>query len=121
MDIKQYDIVKYRGENCRVMYIDYDDDEVKISPHGWVDILDVELVESVTVPVFEPGDTVLIHPIDDGDYEYYSTTWMYQMDRHIGKTATVLEVDKFEGSYKLSNTFLFAPYHLEKISDYDMI
>lgn len=46
---------------------------------------------------------------------------MYQMDRHIGKTATVLEVDKFEGSYKLSNTFWFAPYHLEKISDYDMI
>lgn len=121
MEIKQYDIVKYRGENCRVMYIDYNDDEVKISPYGWMNISDVELVESVTVPVFEPGDTVLIHPIDNKDYECYSTTWMYQMDRHIGKTATVLEVDKFEGSYKLSNTFWFAPYHLEKISDYDII
>ena len=121
MDIKQYDIVKYQGENCRVMHIDYEDNCVKISPYGWVPISDVELVESVVVPVFKPGDTVIIHPIDNKECECYTTSWIYPMGHCVGKTATILDVDTHDGSYKLSNTFWFAPYHLEKIDDYDIV
>jgi len=38
MKIKRYDIVEYCGMYCRVMNINYDDNDAKISPYGWVDL-----------------------------------------------------------------------------------
>lgn len=72
MKIKRYDIVEYCGMYCRVMNINYDDNDAKISPYGWVDLPELKLLESVDVPIFDIGDEVLIHPIDADDYEEYA-------------------------------------------------
>ena len=119
MEIKQYDIIEYEGEWCRVMGI-YMPKRIKISPYGWVDIKSVKLIESVDVLILDAGDCVLIHDIDPNDGDEYSATWIEGMGEFVQTTAMVEGVDTNIGIYKLSNGFWFAPYHLEKIT-YDMI
>lgn len=119
MEIKQYDIIEYEGELCRVMGISMPNN-IKISPYGWVDIKSTKLIESVDVPTLDVGDCVSIHGIDPNDEDEYSAAWVEGMDEFVQTTATVEGVDTNIGICKLSNGFWFAPYHLEKIT-YDMI
>lgn len=121
MKIKRYDIVEYCGMYCRVMNINYDDNDAKISPYGWVDLPELKLLESVDVPIFDIGDEVVIHEIDDGDRKYYSADWVDGMDELIGTTSTIVNIDIREGTCRLENGYWFCPYHLEKINDYDII
>lgn len=121
MDIKRYDIVEYHGMTCRVMDVDYDDEDAKISLYGWVNLSSLTLLESVDVPIFDIGDEVLIHPIDDDEYEEYAADWVDGMDDLIGTTSKVDKFDTNEQTYRLENGYWFCPYHLEKINDYDMI
>lgn len=120
MDIKQYDIVEFRGNPCRVMDIDNDDD-ILVSPYGWVPLLDVKLLESVHIPTLNVGDEVFIHNIDPGDRIAYSADWVYGMDSLVNTRSTIVDIDIDEGICRLGNSYWFAPYHLEKIDDYDII
>lgn len=77
MDIKQYDIVEFRGNPCRVMYISHEDNDLQISPYGWVPQSNVKLLESTHIPTLNIGDEVIIHEIDDGDQNIILPTgWM---------------------------------------------
>lgn len=120
MEIKQYDIVVYKGELCRVMRTELKT-VIKISPHGWVPIDEVHLAESVTIPTFDIGDSICINNIDQRDRNEYSATWLRSMDKLIDTTSTIVEFDENEGIYLLANSFWFAPYHLKKVDRYDMI
>ena len=121
MKIKRYDLVRYCGMPCRVMDINHDDGDVKISLYGWVNLSSLTLIESVDVPIFNIGDEVLINPIDDDEYEEYAADWVEEMDDLIGTTSKVDKFDTYEQTYRLENGYWFCPYHLEKINDYDMI
>ena len=120
MEIKQYDIVEYKGEPCRVMNTE-SQTFIKISPHGWVPIDEVHLVESVTVPIFGIGDSICINNIDQRDRDEYSATWLHSMDKLVNTASTIVDFDENEGIYLLANSFWFVPYHLEKVDRYDMI
>lgn len=119
MEIKQYDMIEYKGELCRVMDA-RPENHIKISPHGWVPISEVQLIESVIVPIFSIGDNVLINGIDRKDEDEYSATWLPSMDELIDTESTIEDVNEEVGIYLLSNGFWFAPYHLEKDDQYDM-
>ena len=121
MDIKQNDIVEFRGNPCRVMYISHEDNDLQISPYGWVPQSNVKLLESTHIPTLNVGDEVVIHEIDDGDRKYYSADWVDGMDELIGTTSTIVNIDIREGTCRLENSYWFASYHLEKIDDYDII
>lgn len=121
MKIKRYDLVEHYGMICRVMDIDYDDEDARISLYGLVPLSSLTLLESVDVPIFNIGDEVLIHQIDGDDYEEYTADWVDDMDELVGTTSKVNKFDTHEQIYRLENGYWFCPYHLEKINDYDMI
>lgn len=110
MDIKRYDIVEFHGERYRVMYIDRRDDTIYISDYNrWIDIQDVH------------GDEVLINTIPLIEKRDYPSTWIDGMGQMInGQVYTIREHDALDNTYLIGH-FWFAPYHLTKIKDYDMI
>lgn len=87
---------------------------IKISPHGWVPIDEVHLVESVTVPIFGIGDSICINNIDQRDRDEYSATWLHSMDKLVNTASTIVDFDENEGIYLLANSFWFAPIILKK-------
>ena len=131
MDIKTFDIVDFKGHRCRVMKMPINDGDIKVSLCGNVRLDDVKLVESVTIPTFEVGDEVTIIPIPGHEQRNYTYGWrgimsdMAFRSAQYGTTYTVTEVGSSKQGnglyYRLDDRFVFAPYHLKKIVDYDLI
>lgn len=131
MDIKTFDIVEVYGTPCRVMRASTKYGTVRTSFYGDVELNDIKLVESVITPTFEVGDKVTIVPIPVNEQRHYTYGWGSNMSRmannstQCGTIYTVTEVlvsqygDGFK--YRLNDSFVFAPYHLKKVVDYDFI
>lgn len=119
MDIKQYDIVKYNGRTQRVMLI-YNG-SIYLTEDDWQSPSSVELVESFKNPDFQIGDEVFIHPISDIEREFYPSYWLPGMDDCIQTTAKIVGYEDVSGTYLFDNNHLFAPYHLEKCINYDIV
>lgn len=120
MTIKPFDIVEFNGDPYRIKFIDR---KGKICLIGgpWVSEDDITLIESVMVPEFEIDDEVLINPISLIEKRDYPSTWTDGMGQMInGQVYTIREHDTLDNTYLIGH-FWFAPYHLEKIKDYDMI
>lgn len=131
MDIKTFDIVDFKGHRCRVMKMPINDGDIKVSLCGNVRLDDVNLVESVTIPTFEVGDEVTITSIPRDEQHYYTYGWGDNMSRMMSNsvrcgtiyTVTEVLVSQYGNGfkYRLNDTFIFAPYHLKKVVDYDMV
>lgn len=131
MDIKIFDIVDLNGRRGRVMKAPTENGTIKVSLCGNIQLDNVTLVESVTIPTFEVGDEVTITPIPYYEQRYYTYGWCGNMSRmannsaRCGTTYTVTEVRPSKignvFGYRLNDTFMFAPYHLKKVVDYDLI
>jgi hypothetical protein len=91
----------------------------------------VNLVESVTLPTFEVGDEVTVIPIPGHEQRNYTYGWrgimsdMAFMSAQYGTTYTVTEVGSSKQGngfyYRLDDKYVFAPYHLKKVIDYDFV
>lgn len=131
MDIKTFDIVEVYGTPCRVMRGSTKYGTIRTSFYGDVRLNDVKLVEPVTIPTFEVGDEVTIMPIPANEQRHYPYGWGDNMSRMMnnstqcGTTYTVTDVLSSKHSngfrYRLNDTFVFAPYHLKKVIDYDFV
>ena len=131
MDIKTFDIVDVNGRCCRVMQAPRGDGTVRVSIYGRVELDKVNLVESVTLPTFEVGDEVTVIPIPGHEQRNYTYGWrgimsdMAFRSAQYGTTYTVTEVGSSKQGngfyYRLDDKYVFAPYHLKKVVDYDLI
>ena len=131
MDIKTFDIVDFKGRRCRVMRAPMGNGNIEVSLYGEVGLDEVNLVESVTLPTFEVGDEVTIIPIPGHEQRNYTYGWRGNMSdmafrsAQYGMTYTVTEVHQSKQGnglyYQLDGKFVFAPYHLKKVVDYDLI
>ena len=131
MDIKIFDIVDFKGRRCRVMRAPREDGTIRVSLYGTIKLDDANLAESVSLPTFEVGDEVTIIPIPGHEQRNYTYGWrgimsdMAFKSTQYGTTYTVTEVySSKQGNglyYRLDDRFVFAPYHLKKVVDYDLI
>lgn len=131
MDIKTFDLVEVNGIPGRVMSVPTLGSTVKVSGLGPVKLAAIKLVESVAIPTFEVGDKVTITPIPVDEQFSYTYGWNDIMSAIVkqsyqnGIIHTVTKVGPSSENngfyYKLDNKFVFAPYHLKKVVDYDII
>lgn len=131
MDIKTFDIVEFRGRRCRVMQAPRENGTIKVSLYGKIKLDDANLVESVTLPTFEVGDKVTIAQIPSYEQRNYPYGWRGTMSDMVfrseqyGTTYTITEVGSSKQGngfcYRLDDKYVFAPYHLKKAVDYDLI
>lgn len=132
MDIKIFDIVYYHGYlgrfRGRVMRKSKNSDSFGISSWGIAERDHLELIESVTLPIFSIGDVVKVLPIPDDERTSYPLGWSNDMTEFVNQQDTVHMVTDIteetiygKPSYQLNNEFWFCPYHLEKINHYDIV
>lgn len=121
MTIKEYDLVKYNNGVHRVMGI-IGQTVVKLSTYGPVHISSVEFEKSATLPSLSVGDRVIVKPIPSSERSHYPVGWRDEMSRIIdsGNAYKITDVDWEDNTCKIDR-FWFAPYHLEKIEDYDIV
>lgn len=124
MEIKEYDLVRYRQGIYRVMSIS-NQTTIKISTYGPVHISSVELVERANLPSLSVGDRVIIKPIPSSERCYYPTGWDDEMSNMVTscdncETYFIRDFDWGDNTCKVGD-YWFAPYHLEKVEEYDMI
>ena len=123
MKIKSFDMVKYDGVVRRVMLMSPHDDNVYVAGFGCVPLVDVELIESVFVDTFSPGDQVRIKDIPLYEMKHYPHIWkkpMTKMLLHEERVYTISEKSQICERYKIDDMW-FAPYHLEKVTNFDMV
>ena len=126
MDIKVGDIVEYQGRQYRVLnhvnkcqkrfHLFSDFDSV------WVHESDVNLVESIKLPNLQIGDRVIVHDVASCE-KVSNGLWVSVMDNRIGKTFEVKRCmnNSEYGPIVLIDGLWFRTYHLEKVSDFDII
>ena len=124
MGIKEYDLVKYNNGICRVMLIS-DQTIAKLSTYGLVHMNSLEFVERATLPSLSVGDCVTIKPIPSSERCHYTTAWVDNMSDMVnncnnGETYVIRAVDWEDNTCKVGD-YWFAPYHLEKVEDYDIV
>ena len=131
MDIKTFDLVEAYGIPGRVMSVPNGRDTLKVSGLGTIKVSAIKLVESADIPTFEVGDKVTITTIPINEQLSYTYGWndrMSEMAKQSYQNGTIYTVTKVRTSsennglyYKLDDKFVFAPYHLKKIVDYDIV
>lgn len=121
MRIKEYDFVKYQNGIYRVMSI-INQNTMKIATYGPVHINSLELAEKRTLPSLSVGDRVVVKSIPLSERNYYPTGWRDEMTKMVesGKVYRIEKTDWSDNTLKVGR-YWFAPYHLEKVRDYDMI
>ena len=130
MDIKVGDIVKYRNTQARVMRIVENDDgtyEANIAAQGFdtrVPIDGLELIESVKLSKFEPGDMVIVHTIPTHEKKNSGCGWMTRMSNISNGQPHRIEHSRThpeEGLIVQIQGYWFSAYHVTHEQNYDMI
>lgn len=121
MEIKEYDLVKYQNGIYRVMSI-VSPTTMKISTYGPVHINSLGLSERASIPSLSVGDYVIVKAIPGSEKHYYTTGWRDEMTKMVesGEMYRISNTDWGDNTFKVGR-FWFAPYHLEKVEDYDMV
>lgn len=126
MGIKVGDIVEYQGRQYCVLqcsrrsekkfHLFRDFDSV------WVYESDMNLVESVKVPTLKVGDRVIVRDVASCE-KVSNGLWVSTMDNRIGKTFEVKRCmnNSEYGPIVLIDGLWFRTYHLEKVSDFDIV
>lgn len=125
MDIKVGDIVKYKGETVRLF---------AIFPHRLVltlfglvadNISSLRLVESVPSPELHDGDFVTVCDISQDDKRKYPFHWGPKREACVksGQHYKVMSChhDDEYGEIACVNGLWFHTYHLDPVSDFDII
>lgn len=130
--IKPGDIVEYQGKHVRVM-------DMTNTPSGFRELLklshfgngtaisvnDVKLVESIPEPTIKNHDDVIIIDIPEDEKEYYGVGWGPNMDKLVssGSAHKITDIhysDRF-GWFGCIDGYNFQLYHIESVSNFDMI
>lgn len=121
MEIKEYDLVKYQNGIYRVMSI-VSPTTMKIATYGPVHINSLGLSERASIPSLSVGDYVIVKSIPSSEKHYYVTGWRDEMTKMVesGEMYRISNTDWGDNTFKVGR-FWFAPYHLEKVEDYDMV
>lgn len=125
MSIKVGDIVLYRGLFVRLM-AKYTS-RMKLSHFGLVHttIDSVTLIKSSVLPELKVGDLVIVNDISQDDKDQYVTGWRPEHEDIVRskmphKIEDVEDTDYFGRVVKIDDEWFFS-YHLESVTDYDMI
>lgn len=121
MKIKEYDFVKYQNNIHRVMSIT-SRNTVKIATYGPVHVNSLELAEKATLPSLSVGDRVIVKSIPLSERNYYPTGWRDEMTKMVENEdiCRIEDTDWGDNTLKVGR-YWFAPYHLEKVEDYDIV
>lgn len=126
MDIKVGDIVEYYGRVYRVLNrLNKGQKRLHLfSGFGsvWDYESNVKLVESVELPDLQIGDKVIVHDVASCE-KASNGVWVSGMDNRIGKIFKVKKCMNHSeyGPIVLLDGLWFRTYHLEKVSDYDIV
>lgn len=123
MEIKNFDMVEYKGKVRRVMISSPHNNSLYLAGYGWVPQDDIKLVESVVIETFAPGDKVKIKDIPLYEMRYYPHPWKKDMTKmllHEDRVYTISEKSQICERYKINNMW-FATYHLEKVVNFDIV
>ena len=126
MGIKVGDIVEYCGRKYRVLSCLGNSNKrfhlFRDSGSVWSHESDVKLVESVQLPYLQIGDRVIVHDVAPCE-KAPNGVWIYEMNDRIGKTFEVKKcINHSEyGPIVLLDGLWFRTYHLEKVSDFDIV
>lgn len=130
MEIKPGDIVRYHGEIVRVMRFDprMTDFKFELSNFGWIHnraLNNLELVESIPDTILKSGDEVIIRDIPHDEKTTYGTSWVDAMDNLVGpdKRYTIENVQYRDshGWVGCIDSYVFQLYHIEPVSNFDII
>lgn len=130
MSIKVGDIVEYYGTHARVMRIEDDFNGVHISElaaqefNEYVPSNKLNLIESVQLSEFEPGDLVFVHDIPAYEKDNYTCGWMPGMDFTLdGQPQEITDVkdDSEEGLVVQIQNYWFSAYHITHVQNYDIV
>lgn len=131
MDIKVGDIVSYNNNHARVMRIIEDDEDGEYKAHLVAQKLDIhipldelELIESVELSNFEPGDLVIVRNIPQYEKELYGCGWLTSMNKILdGEPHTIKHVvtHEEEGIIVQIKGCWFQTYHVEHVQNYDIV
>lgn len=82
----------------------------------------MNLVESVKVPTLKVGDRVIVRDVASCE-KVSNGLWVSTMDNRIGKTFEVKRCmnNSEYGPIVLIDGLWFRTYHLEKVSDFDIV
>ena len=132
--VKIGDLVKFRGENSRILAID--NSHTLLSGFGWIyntKQSDLEMVEHNPLPQLKDGDLVYIHDIPAREKSVYGPNWVSGMSHYV-TTKTDLKIGKmmaypvtdvrhsnWYGPLVTIEGYTFQTYHLEPVNNYDII
>ena len=128
--IKPGDIVEYKGKRVRIMAVDPTLPYLKFqfSHFGWLTVNsldDIKLIESSPDTILKAGDKVIIHDIPNNEKYEYGPTWAKEMDSLANSrdvfTITSLYYNDYHGWVGRIGRFIFQLYHVEPVSNFDMI
>mgnify|MGYP000884779451 FL=1 len=123
MTVKVGDIVRYHGQDVRVMRC-YSNN-TRVSHFGFIRTVfdDSDIIESDKAPIFEVGDQVLVGAIPLVEQRAYGPGWVKRMNKMVNNIYTVdhIRYDTERGPEVLLNSLWFQTYHLEPINDFDII
>lgn len=126
MDIKVGDIVEYQGRQYRVLQCSRRSEKTfhlfRDFDSVWVHESDVNLVKSVNVPTLTVGDRVIVRDVASCE-KVSNGLWVSTMDNRIGKTFEIKRCmnNSEYGPIVLIDGLWFRTYHLEKVSDFDIV
>lgn len=125
MNIKIGDMVIYEGQTTRFMK--YSDSTIRLSYFGDVglNINDLPLAKSITLPDLKVGDLVTIDDIPKEEKDNY-VVWWNKYKEFMVKSNAIFKIQKVERTkyhgliFKISDEW-FSAYHVIPVPDYDMI
>lgn len=125
MDIKVGDIVKYKSETVRLMAIF--PSRLSLTKFGLVadNLASLQLVESAPSPELHSGDFVTVCNISQEDKRKYSFHWGPKREACVtsGEPYEVVSHyhDNEYGEIAYVNGLYFQTYHLDPVSDFDIV
>lgn len=125
MSIKVGDMVLYEGRIVRLMSAHTI--RMKLSHFGVVDgtVRDLILMKSTILPTLNVGDLVFINNIPQDEKDAYPPCWA-SFHEDIVKSEIPYKIDaiktsRYCGLVAKINDMWFLPYHLEPVTNYDII
>lgn len=126
MDIKVGDIVEYKGNVVRLMAT-HSPSRMRLTNFGLVadEILNLKLLRPAYLPDIHPGDFVIVRDISQEDKRKYPFHWGPKREECVksGKHYKVMNChhDDEYGEIAYVNGLWFHTYHLDPVSDFDIV
>lgn len=126
MNIKVGDIVEYKGNVVRLMAT-HSSSRMRLTDFGLVadEISNLKLLRPSYLPDIHPGDFVIVRDISKDDKRQYLSEWGPKRERYVtsGEPYEVVNhyYDENYGNVAYVNGLWFHTYHLDPVSDFDIV